>query len=139
MTPHFEHPWQIRLIDTDSTGFAHFSSYVKMMEETEYAFLRSRGLSVVLHDERGIIGFPRIAAELSIENALRLDEQSTIQLSLTALDGKQITYAFIIRNASGLVSVRGKLVVACCRFPGNKPPYAILIPEFVEKLLSSMD
>lgn len=123
------------MIDTDASGFAHFSSYVKMMEETEYAFLRSRGLSVVLHDQRGTIGFPRISVELFIENPLRLGDLTTIQLSLSNLDGKQITYEFIIHSEQCQIVARGQFVVACCRFQDKQPPYAILIPQYVENSL----
>jgi YbgC/YbaW family acyl-CoA thioester hydrolase len=127
----FEHQWQVRMVDSDASGFAHFSSYFKMMEETEYAFLRSCGLSVVLHDQRGTIGFPRISAELFLENPLRLGELTTIQLSLSEMDGKQITYEFVIHTEQLQLAARGRFVVACCRFPDNQPPYAILIPQFV--------
>lgn len=133
----FEHQWQIRFVDTDATGFAHFSSYVRMMEETEYAFLRSRGLSVILKDSRGTIGFPRIAVELQVERPLKFEDLAKIRLRLVEIDGKQIVYEFLISNESGQRVASGQFVVACCRFPDDKPHYAILIPTFVEAALTT--
>ena len=126
----FELIREVRLVDTDSTGFAHFSSYVRMMEETEYAFLRSRGLRVVLYDERGTMGFPRLHVGISIF------DQVLVKLKLTELDGKQVTYCFDICNQAGEVIVEGVFRAAFCRFPDEAPPFAILIPDFVTAALT---
>ena len=101
------------------------------MEETEYAFLRSRGLRVVLYDERGTMGFPRLNVQLEIHEPVAFPEQVEVELRLTEVDGKQISYEFDIVNEAGSIAAEGRFQVACCRFPDRKPPYAILIPEFV--------
>ncbi len=107
------------------------------MEETEYAFLRSRGLSVVLYDERGTLGFPRLSAEIDVQLPLSFDDSIEIRIELLEMDGKQITYAFTLTNEFGATAVEGKFRVACCRFPDRKPPFAILIPEFVSQALTN--
>lgn len=132
----FEHHWRVPFVDTDATGFAHFTSYVRMMEETEYAFLRSRGLSVVLRDERGLIGFPRIEVQLEISTPLKFDDHAVVSLRLAEMDGKQITYQFQIKNQQRERVANGQFVVACCRFPEDQTHYAILIPDFVERALT---
>ena len=132
----FELIREVRLVDTDSTGFAHFSSYVRMMEETEYAFLRSRGLRVVLYYERGTMGFPRLHVGISIFDPVSFGEQVLVKLKLTELDGKQVTYRFDICNQDGEVIVEGIFRAAFCRFPDDAPPFAILIPEFVTAALT---
>lgn len=105
------------------------------MEETEYAFLRSRGLCVVLNDNRGIIGFPRLSAEVNVENPVCFNQQVWVTLELTRLDGKQILYEFEIVDDDATLVATGRFRVASCRFPENDPPYAILMPEFVEHAL----
>ena len=107
------------------------------MEETEYAFLRSRGLSVVLYDDRGTMGFPRLSASIEIHEPIGFDESTEIQLRLEEMDGKQITYAFDLLTANRTLAVEGRFRVACCRFPNRKPPYAILLPEFVIEALQT--
>ncbi len=134
----FKHPWLVRFVDTDASGFAHFSSYVKMMEETEYAFLRSRGLSVVLHDQRGILGFPRLSASMKINQPLRFGQQVEVSLSLFKIDGKQIVYDFEILTDVQIAAITGTFVVAFCRFPVSEPPYAVLIPAEVQEALTAV-
>ena len=105
------------------------------MEETEYAFLRSRELRVVLNDDKGIIGFPRISVDIAVEKPLRYEDQAEIELQLCEADGKHIVYEFQIEHGEELAAT-GTFKVACCRFPTGENPYAILTPEFVlEKLI----
>ncbi len=106
-----------------------------MMEETEYEFLRSRSLSVVLYDERGTLGFPRISAEVNVIQPLQFEQNVEVRLSLAEMDGKQILYEFDICLDDGQSAVTGKFAVACCRFPDRQPPFAVLIPEHVESAL----
>lgn len=102
------------------------------MEETEYAFLRSRGLCVVLYDERGTMGFPRLSANLTVNEPLAFGQNVVVKLVLLDVDGKQVTYRFQIRRAESTeIAVEGQFVAACCRFPDGDVPYAILFPEFV--------
>ena len=122
---------QIRWVDVDANGFAHFDTYVRLMEETEYSFLRHCGLSVVLQDEKGTMGFPRLSAELSIERPVGFDCKVETRLRLLDIDGKRLTYDFEILNDSQDRVATGRFSVACCRFPDNELPFAILTPEFV--------
>ncbi len=107
------------------------------MEETEYAFLRSKNLSVVFYDKRGTLGFPRIHVDVNIIRPLVFDQEVVVQLSLTELDGKRITYAFEIVNEKQETMVTGNFLIACCRFPDQEPPFAVLIPPDVKQTLVS--
>ncbi len=137
----FQFPRQVRWRDTDASGFAHMAAYINWMEETEYAFLRARGLSVVLSDDKGRIGFPRWESELEILTPVTLDEELLVSLRLSRLDGKLISYHFeTIRVADKALVAVGQFTLACCRFPDADLPYAILIPEWIEeKLLNSSE
>lgn len=135
----FSYPREVRMVDTDASGYAHFSSYFRMMEEAEYGFLRSRGLSVVLTDERGKMGFPRINCEINIVRPLSLGEQVNVNVSLVRTDGKRVVYQFEIADEDGEVAVTGEFLAALCRFPKDKMPYAILFPPgLTEKLTASI-
>lgn len=121
----------VRWVDTDASGMVHTSALIRMMEETEYAFLRSRGLSVVLKDGRGLMGFPRLSAEIEIANPVAFDTEVNVQILLMVVDGKTIQYDFLITDKEGATVATGKFVVAVCRFPDGDAPYAILTPEYV--------
>lgn len=127
----------VRMVDTDCSGTAHVSALIRMMEETEYAFLRSCGLSVVLSDEKGIMGFPRLSAEIQLHQPARFDEDLLVELNLLEIDGKHIVYQFEITLLTGQQVASGRFRVACCRFPNGKPPYAILTPANVIEALTS--
>ena len=135
--PRFERARRVRWSEVDFGGEVHFPNYVRMMEETEYAFLRERGLSVVLQDERGTIGFPRISTEVKIVQPARLGETLFTSLELTIADFKQIGYSFEIVNEKAELIAVGRFLAACCRFPDDKLPYAILTPDFVLEALAN--
>ena len=125
----------VRWIETDASGFTTIPSYIRMMEETEYSFLRSRGLCVVLHDDKGVFGFPRLSTNIEVQNPARFGDVLTIKLDLQVADGKEIYYGFNIFDDQNTLAVAGQFKVATCRFPRGDWPYAILTPEFViEKL-----
>jgi acyl-CoA thioesterase FadM len=112
-------------------GFACLGSYVRMMEETEYSFLRSRNLNVVLSDERGTLGFPRLSARVEIITPAHLNDKMQINMELLCIDGKQIVYGFNITDEQSQPVAMGQFQVACCRFPDDGPPFAVVMPEFI--------
>ena len=128
---------RVRWADTDATGNATLPSLIRMMEETEYSFLRSRGLRVVLHDDRGIIGFPRLSASIQVHNSVQFESQVRITLELVNVDGKEIHYQFSMVDEDETLVAEGRFEIATCRFPAGDWPYAILTPEFVIKKLTS--
>ncbi len=128
--PIFEKTRRVEWCETDESGTLHFANYVRFMEETEYAFLRSIGLSVVLQDEKGSIGFPRRKCEFDILQPARFEQNLTTRIAGLKVDGVVVEYRFEVVSDEGLVA-RGFFQAACCRFPADKPPYAILIPESV--------
>jgi acyl-CoA thioester hydrolase len=130
--PDFMRLHRVRWVETDASGSVNLAGLLRMMEETEYAFLRSLGLSVVMKDERGTIGFPRISAELETRSPARFDDILEIRLFVVMNDGVTIRYRFEITGPGGEVA-SGIFSLACCRFPSDAPPRAILIPDFFQK------
>ena len=134
MLDRFKFKQHVQFSHSNQTGDVHFDVYVRLMEETEYAFLRSRGLRVVLDDGKGIIGFPRISAQIEIIEPVQFGDLVETTLQLMQVDGKSIVYDFVL-NCRERPAAKGRFEAACCRFPEAKDPYAILIPDFViEKL-----
>ena len=127
---------RVRWCDVDASGFLGVDALVRKMEETEYAFLRSRGLSVVLTDGRGLVGFPRLAVEVKIVQPATFDDLLTVELALTVLDGKSITYEFVVSGHEQKEMASGKFQVACCRFPKDASMFAILTPDYVIQALT---
>ena len=128
----FRRDHRVRFWETDQSGFTHFCNYVRMMEETEYAFLRSLGLSIVMQDETGVVGFPRAATEIEVHCPARLDDELTTWLKVVSNDGIRIEYQFEISRSNDVIAT-GHFRLACCRFQSGKPPRPILIPDFFLK------
>ena len=125
---------RVEFNETDMAGIAHFTNYFKYMEEAEHEFLRSRGLSVVLEDEKGKLGFPKMSATCDYKRPSQNEQILDVELSVTSDDGKTIHYEFHF-SFEGKVTAVGKLQVAFCRFPIDKPPYAVPITDEVMQKL----
>lgn len=124
----FHRRHRVRWRETDASGFVHFTSYIRMMEETEYAFLRTLNLSIVIQDEKGVFGFPRRSTEIDVLEPACLDDELDIWLKVTECDGVKIGYRFEISRGPDVIA-NGTFLLACCRFPPGEPPRAILIPD----------
>ena len=137
----FTHRRRVSMVDTDASGTVNLAAFIRMMEETEYAFLRSCGLSVVLTDDKGIMGFPRLEASIDVAQPAQFDDPLQIELSLIEVDGKQVVYEFAIENVADAICFKpvatGRFRVVCCRFPNDDKPYAILTPLHVIEALRS--
>ena len=131
MTLNYEETRRVEFADTDMAGMAHFTSFLHFMEETEYAFLRSVGLSVVLRDDQGTIGFPRVSVKCDFHLPMQFEDVVQVCLHVERNDGKLLTYGFQITRDEKLLA-EGKITVACCRFPNDgSDPFAIPMPESV--------
>lgn len=130
----FHRKHRVRWIETDLSGFVHFPNYIRMMEETEYAFLRSLGLSIVTEDDKGVFGFPRVSTSVEVRDPATADDELDIWLKIVGNDGVKIGYEFEIASPRGVVAM-GRFLIACCRFVPGKLPRAILIPDpYMERL-----
>lgn len=116
--------------DTDAAGIMHFSVFFTAMESAEQEFLRSRGLSVMFHDEQGKLGFPRVSAKCDYQSPLRLDDEYQIEVRLSHIGNKSITYSFTMRLGIRPVA-SGEMTSVCCRFDDNGTPTSVPIPEWV--------
>ena len=126
----FETQHRVAFSDNDLAGFVHFTNYLRYMEETEHEFLRSHGLDVIFYDDKGSLGFPRVEAKSRFFSPARYGHILDIKLTVVKNDGKRIDYAFEIRREKIPVA-EGQLSVVCCRFPMDRDPYAIPIPDNV--------
>lgn len=139
--PDFERLVRVQEQDVDRMGLAISPMYARWMEETEYGFLRSRGLSVSMTDARGRYGFPRTHVEWEIQSAARRDDELRVRLWLGETDGKLLEYRFQIERRAAVPATdepgtweecaAGRFMMCCARFPAEAMPYAIPIPESV--------
>jgi YbgC/YbaW family acyl-CoA thioester hydrolase len=111
--PSFHTTRRVEFADTDMAGIIHFSRFFNYMEEAEHAFLRSRGLSVVMTHQGRRIGWPRVAASCDFLKPVRFEDVIDIQLRLARIGTKSLTYEFEFSKAGETVA-RGRLTTCCC-------------------------
>ena len=121
--------------DTDMAGIVHFTNYLRYMEEAEHEFMRSCALSVVMDDENGSFGFPKLSAKCDFSRPVRQEQTLDIDMTVRSDDGKRIHFVCEF-SCDGEKVASGQLTVACCRFPVDGLPYPILIPDHVLSALA---
>lgn len=125
---------RVEFCHTDAAGIAHFAAFFQFMEQAEHELLRSRDLSVFMNDDQGIISWPRVAARCEFQSAARFEDVLDIEVSISRLGEKSITYGFQFR-LEGTDVASGELTAVCCRMTDQAPPQPIAIPQwFREKL-----
>jgi len=119
----FRQTRRVEFAETDMAGIVHFTNFFRYMEETEHAFLRSLGLSVVMHDEQGELGWPRVAVACDYRLPIRYEDVIEIELRVAALGERSVTYHFVIQR-QGRTVADGRMTAVCCRL-GDGPPRSI--------------
>ncbi len=134
MAETFKHSRRIEFRDTDMAGIVHFSNFFAYMEQAEHAFLRSIGLGVVYEIDGQKISWPRVNANCNYRQAIRFEEMIDIEVSVSRIGNKSITYDFKFSREETPVA-DGSITVVCCLFEHGKKPQSVEIPAgFVEKV-----
>ena len=125
---------RVEFSDTDAAGIMHFAAFFRMMEQAEHDLLRSVGLSVVAHDAEGTISWPRVKAKCDFRSAARFEDVLQIEVRITRLGAKSVTYAHRFVKDGQELAV-GEVTAVCCRIQDNKPPDSMPIPAAIAEKL----
>jgi len=131
----FHNQCRVEWHDTDAAGIAHFTSFFRYMEETEHAFLRSLGFSVLMQDDTGRYSWPRVSVGCDYSGAVRFDDVLDVALSVTRLGEKSISYAFHMTH-NGQAVAEGKSTAVYCRLSEHSPPRSFQIPALMVEQIS---
>ena len=135
MSQIYHYPRRVEFRDTDMAGIVHFSVFFAYMEEAEHAFWRSLGLGVFLEHEGQKISWPRVAANCNYRNAIRFEDELDIQVSISRLGSKSITFQHEIFCREKKVA-DGSLTTVCCDMIQHGKPESIVIPTFLVEALT---
>jgi 4-hydroxybenzoyl-CoA thioesterase/acyl-CoA thioester hydrolase len=134
MATNFQSTKRVEFHHTDAGGIMHFSAFFTFMEEVEHELLRHFGLSVMMHDQEGTIGWPRVSAQCDFKVAVRFEDVLEIKASIERVGEKSVTYAFEFEHEGRSVA-KGMLTSVCCRLRPGARPQSIPIPQpFLESL-----
>lgn len=138
MTAVFRTTRRVEFHQTDAAGIAHFSTFFIYMEEVEHEFLRSRGLSVMMRDEQGVISWPRVAATCQYRSAARFEDLLEVEMRIARLGAKSVTWGFRFSLAGKEVAT-GEMSAVCCRLKADGTPRSIPIPEEIRRKISAVE
>jgi len=125
---------RVEFRDTDMAGIMHFSAFFTVLESVEHEFLRSLGLSVVMTDAEGQLGWPRVSASCDFKGAVRFEDVLDIELVIARLGEKSVTYTLTVDHAGKRIA-EGEVVAVCCRMSHGEPLRSVPIPAaMAEKL-----
>jgi len=139
MAYEFRMTHRVGFADTDMAGLVHFSNYLRYMEATEHAFLRSLGLSVVMAGEPKV-GWPRVHAECDYTGPLRFEDEVEVHLRVRAKSAKALTYDFTFRRLRPEPAVevaRGSVTAVCVTRDASGAMKAVAIPEPVARKIEA--
>lgn len=135
MPAQFQSTRRVEFADTDMAGLIHFASYYRYMEETEHAYFRSLGLSIMQPRADGtVIGWPRVSASCSFEAPAFFEDLLEVRLHVVRKGVKSLNYEIEFWRGDTRVA-HGKLKTVCCLCRPGQPLESIPIPpEYAEKI-----
>ena len=93
MAGEFRTQRRVEFCETDAAGIAHFATFFPYMEQAEHALLRHLGLSVVSHDEQGVISWPRSQRPLRLSGVGAFEDLLDVVVTVEKLGTRSVTYA----------------------------------------------
>lgn len=128
MSQVFKTSRRVEFRDTDTAGIVHFSNFFAYMEQAEHAFLRSLGLGVIAEVDGLNISWPRVNANCNYRNAIRFEEIIDIEVVVTRIGTKSVTYGFrFFRDGTPVAD--GSITVVCCLFEHGQKPESVETPK----------
>lgn len=161
---YFQKLERVEFRDTDAAGIAHFSVFFNWMEQSEHAFLRHLGWSVVQPEDGFKISWPRVSAQCDYARPVRFEEVFGVQVDVVKLGRSSCVYRFRFLDAAGVsrladpigdpvggwtsqrdwfqdAAVRpfaqGLVTAVCCRVSPDQPHESMEIPGVWREKLQS--
>lgn len=123
---------------TDMAQIVHFANFYKWMEETEHAYFRSLGLSIMQKRPDGTyIGWPRVNATCHFHAPVRYDDELEIRLRVERIGFKSLTY-YVEFFRDGIRLAYGRMKSACCICRSDGTLTSIEIPQEIRDKIHEM-
>lgn len=129
----FRYKRRVQFAETDMAGVMHFANYFRLIEETEHAFYRSMGLSIMMFDQGAEIGWPRASATCEYFAPVRFEQEIELHLRVADVGQKSLTYDVdFLRDGQRIA--RGRITKVCCRVADGSFE-SIPIPDRIRRRL----
>jgi YbgC/YbaW family acyl-CoA thioester hydrolase len=108
---------RVNFYEVDQAGIVHFSNYYRYMEEAEYGFWRTAGVSLEPTTE---YAYPRVAASFEFHAPLHFDEEISVRLQIAHIGRTSIRYVCRITRGETAIATGGMTLV--CVSPADMRP-----------------
>jgi 4-hydroxybenzoyl-CoA thioesterase/acyl-CoA thioester hydrolase len=79
-------------------------------------------------DAQGVVSWPRVAASCQFRGAVRFEDVLDVELRLTRIGDKSVTYSFHFTH-QGRDVADGEITAVCCRMVEGEAPRSMPIPD----------
>lgn len=122
---------RVQFVETDMAGVLHFSNYYRWMEETEHAFWRSHGLSVII--KKGEISWPRVKTACEYYSPAHFEDELEVTLRVMNVSHRSVTYEIEFHRDDQRLA-KGMTTAVCCSMrDGRFSP--VPIPDNLREIL----
>jgi acyl-CoA thioester hydrolase len=91
LEPLHVHPAQVTFGDTDCSGWLHFPSIFRHVEEAEHAFLAGQGITIIDREQGG---WPRVHVSCDFKRPLRFGDKIEVQLGIEKIGAASVSWVF---------------------------------------------
>ena len=140
----YVHPRRVQFSETDMAGIVHFAQFYRYMEEAEHAFLRSVGLSVMIHGpDGGILGWPRVRCQCGYKSPAFFEDELNIEVRVQRIGVKSLTLDYVFTRNDGpdgnegepTLIAEGSMKTVACTFSPDRTMTSVPVPEsFLERI-----
>ena len=124
---------RVQFAETDIAGVLHFSNYFRLMEETEHAFWRHVGISVIFQDGPTDVSWPRVNVGCEYFAPARFEDVLDLELRVTRMGERSIEFVVEFRCESRRLAL-GRMTAVCCAMRDGKFSPVAVPNEVREKL-----
>ena len=132
MPARFSYPRRVQFHETDLAGIAHFSWYVRYMEEAEHALWRSLGMSIVPNE--GDVRFPRVSVSCDFKAPLSFEDEFEVVIEVDTIGRRSIRYVCTLTKGEHVVAT-GSMTSACVVKGEDGQLRAVEIPDRISDRL----
>lgn len=120
---------RVQWVDTDASGFIHYTAALRYFEVAEHALMRRLFTGVPMP----ALMIPRVHVEADYRQPLRYPDEFDCTAFVAAVGRSSITYRYEIRRPDGSLCLEGRIIAVSIDASGRSTP----LPEAMRAVLGA--
>ena len=121
---------RVRWIDTDASGYIHYTAAFRYFEVAEWELFRRAGIPLRGHEQT--FGFPRVSVSATFHVPLYADDEISVHIRPERIGTTSITFAFEVFREETLC-ISGEITSVFIGAQGKPIP----VPELIRQALTA--